>query len=79
MIYEVKKAGLSEEERRVLFACDWMVDHNETIRETAKAWGYPSTTFWRKIHFVCPELSPDLYDDVKKQIKINIRKRRKRK
>lgn len=66
---------LEEEEMHVLRACIWMVDNKTTIRETAKNWEYSPTTFWRRIHKECKELSPDLYSRVCHQILINLERR----
>lgn len=73
----VDRYALNEEELHVLYACEWMVDNKSTIRVTAEKWNYSSTTFWRRIHKECKELSPDLYRCVVKQIQKNLERRGK--
>lgn len=63
------------EEKLVITACYWMVKNKQTIRATAYHFHFSSTTFWRRIHFTCSDLSPALYKDVKKQLKENLKKR----
>ena len=62
-------------EKETILACYWMVDRKQTIRATAYRYIYSPTTFWRRIHFTCSDLSPSLYKDVKKQLKENLKKR----
>lgn len=76
--YEIpKKDCLSSEEMHVLYACHWMVDNHSTIRETAIHCEYSATTFWRRIHNECRQLSPKLYRCVVRQMKNNLEKRGK--
>ena len=63
--------NLDEEEKLVLRACIWMVDNQSTVRRTAANFGYSHSTFWRRIHKKCKELSPDLYKRVCYQMKVN--------
>lgn len=70
---------VNEEQMHVLYACYWMVENDASIRATAAKWEYSYATCWRRIHKECKELSPDLYEDVLKQIERNLRKRGKRK
>lgn len=72
--YELSKAyfDLTKEEIHVLSACYWMVDNRATIRETAENCEYSSTTFWRRIHNECKQLSPELYKLVVKQMHANL-------
>lgn len=72
-----EKDFLSDEEIHVLYACRWMVDNRSTIRETAENCGYSSTTFWRRIHNECRQLSPELYRCVVWQIEKNLERRGK--
>lgn len=64
------------EEQRVIMACSFYVKNESTIRETAKIFEYCYITLWRRMHNKCAELSPELYEDVKKQIKINVERSR---
>lgn len=76
--YEVpEKDRLSNEENYVLYACHWMVDNRSTIRETAVKYGYSATTFWRRIHNECRQLSPELYRCVVRQMQKNLERRGK--
>lgn len=76
--YEIpEKDCLSSEERHVLCACCWMVDNHSTIRETAEKYRYSATTFWRRIHNECRQLSPELYRRVMKQMQKNLERRGK--
>ena len=76
--YEIpEKDCLSSEEMHVLYACHWMVDNHSTIRETAVHCEYSATTFWRRIHNECRQLSPELYRWVVKQIQKNLERRGK--
>lgn len=76
--YEIpEKDCLSSEEMHVLYACHWLVDNHSTIRETAIHCKYASTTFWRRIHNECRQLSPELYRCVVRQMKNNLEKRGK--
>lgn len=76
--YEIpKKDCLSSEEMHVLYACHWMVDNHSTIRETAIHCEYSATTFWRRIHNECRQLSPELYRCVVRRMKNNLEKRGK--
>ena len=68
---------LEEEELHVLYACHWMVDNCSTIRETAIHCEYSATTFWRRIHNECRQLSPELYRCVVEQIQKNLERRGK--
>lgn len=72
--YEIAEeyTSLDEEQMHVLYACHWMVDNRSTIRETAKNCEYSTTTFWRRIHNECKDLSPELHECVLRQIKINM-------
>lgn len=67
---------LSKEEIKVLDACIWMVENRTSIRVTAKNCGYSKSTLHRRIHNECKELSLELYNLVKVQMKINIEKKR---
>ena len=77
--YEIAEeySYLEEEELHVLYACHWMVDNRSTIRETAVKYGSSATTFWRRIHNECRQLSPELYRCVVRQMKNNLEKRGK--
>lgn len=76
--YEIpEKEYLSSEEMHVLYACCWMVDNQSTIRKTAVNCEYSATTFWRRIHNECRQLSPELYRCVVKQMQKNLEKRGK--
>lgn len=76
--YEIaEKDRLSNEEKYVLCACCWMVDNRSTIRETAVKYGYSATTFWRRIHNECRQLSPELYRCVVRQMQKNLERRGK--
>ena len=76
--YEIpEKDFLSNEELHVLYACCWMVDNRSTIRETAEICGYSRSTFWRRIHNECRELSPELYRCVVRQMEKNLKRRGK--
>lgn len=70
---------VNQEELHVLYACHWMVDNRSTIRETARNCEYSTTTFWRRIHKECRELSPELYRCVVKQMKVNMENCKKKK
>lgn len=72
--YELTKNwyDMTEDEKTVVMACVSYAKHESTIRITAKLFGYSYTTLWRRMHNECAELSPDLYEDVKKRIKINM-------
>lgn len=72
--YEIAEeySYLEEEELHVLYACHWMVDNRSTIRETAANCEYSATTFWRRIHNECRQLSPELYRCVVKQMHANL-------
>lgn len=72
---EYRYSYLEEEEEHVLYACHWMVDNRSTIRETAVNCGYSATTFWRRIHNECRQLSPELYRCVVRQMQKNLKKR----
>lgn len=67
----VPKYELNKEETHVLEACVWLVDNRTTIRQTAINMEYSPTTFWRRIHNRCKELSPELYKVVCRQLKEN--------
>ena len=71
--YELTKNwyDMTVEENSVITACVFYVKNKSTIRVTAEKFLYSYTTLWRRMHNECAELSPDLYEDVKKQIKIN--------
>lgn len=73
--YELTKWDVTEEELRVLHACDWLVNNKSTIRVTAEKWDYSATTLWRRIHKECKEISPDLYKRVCYQMKLNLERR----
>ena len=76
--YEIpEKDYLSNEELHVLYACCWMVDNRSTIRETAVNCGYSRSTFWRRIHNECRQLSPELYRCVVRQMQKNLKRRGK--
>ena len=76
--YEIpEKDFLSNEELHVLYACCWMVDNRSTIRETAANCGYSRSTFWRRIHNECRQLSPELYRCVVRQMQKNLERRGK--
>lgn len=77
--YEIPEeySYLEEEELHVLYACYWMVNNRSTIRETAVNCGYSATTFWRRIHKECKQLSPELYRCVVRQMKKNLERRGK--
>lgn len=77
--YEISEeySYLEEEELYVLYACYWMVNNRSTIRETAVNCGYSATTFWRRIHKECKQLSPELYRCVVRQMKKNLERRGK--
>ena len=76
--YEIpEKDYLSSEEKHVLYACCWMVDNRSTIRETAEKCGYSRSTFWRRIHNECRQLSPELYRCVVRQMQKNLKRRGK--
>lgn len=77
--YEISEeySYLEEEELHVLYACYWMVNNRSTIRETAVNCGYSATTFWRRIHKECKQLSPELYRCVVRQMKKNLERRGK--
>lgn len=62
---------LSDKEKDVIIACIWLVDHRSTIRETAKYNQFAITTLWKGIHNDCKRISPELYDCVVRQMKIN--------
>lgn len=72
--FEISKSRyeLSEEEKHTLGACIWMIDNRSTIRETAKNCDYAPTTFWRRIHYKCKYLSPEIYKLVCKQMHANL-------
>ena len=72
-----EKDFLSNEELHVLYACCWMVDNRSTIRETAENCGYSRSTFWRRIHNECRQLSPELYRCVVRQMQKNLKRRGK--
>lgn len=67
---------LNDIEDHALGACYFMVSEKLTIRETAKYWDYSATTFWRRIHNECKELSPELYEAVVAQMRKNMQRRR---
>lgn len=67
---------MTNEELNVLDSCVYLVNNKSTIRITAWKYGYSSTTFWRRIHYVCKELSPELYKLVCDQLNINKHKGR---
>lgn len=69
---------LTLEESDILFACYWMVEHDATIRQTAKARGFSTTTLWRRIHKNCKEICPGMYSKVLDQIERNKKKPRTR-
>lgn len=75
--YKIKDSRLllTGEEMRVLHACCWMVEKEATIRKTAKEYGYTSSTFWNRIHRVCSDLSPELYEAVKSRMRENLERR----
>lgn len=73
----VSLSNLKEEELHVLYACHWMLDNRSTIRETSANCGYSATTFWRRIHNECRQLSPELYRCVVRQMKKNLERRGK--
>lgn len=76
--YEIPERDyLTTEEIHALYACHWMVDNRSTIRETAANCEYSTTTFWRRIHNECKQLSPELYRCVVRQIKKNLERRGK--
>lgn len=74
---EYRYSYLEEEELHVLYACHWMVDNRSTICETAVNCGYSATTFWRRIHNECRQLSPELYGCVVRQMQRNLKRRGK--
>lgn len=65
--------NLSYFEMGVICTCCWMVNNKETIRGTADHWVISSTTFWRRIHKECKDLSPDLYKAVCNQMAFNLK------
>lgn len=77
--YEIAEeySYLEKEELHVLYACCWMVDNRSTIRETAINCEYSTTTFWRRVHNECRQLSPELYRCVMRQIQKNLERRGK--
>lgn len=76
--YEIPdKTCLSSEEEHVLYACCWMINNCSTVRETAVNCDYSATTFWRRIHNECKQLSPELYRCVVKQMHNNLERRGK--
>lgn len=68
-----KYTSLTGEQIRTLDACIYY-SQGSTIRDTAQRYGISSTSFWRRIHNDCKEISPALYEEVKEQIKKNLRK-----
>lgn len=74
---KMKYTGLTSEDISVLYACYYLAFYKSSIRKTAKIHGYAPTTLWRRIHTTCKDISPTLYEDVKKQLKENKRKRRR--
>ena len=62
---------VSNEDMRILYACDWLVEQQTSIRKAAKYWGFSKSTLWRKIHKNCKDLSPELYKQVVKQLEEN--------
>lgn len=73
----VEPFSLTQEEYHVLYACNWLVDNKATLRETARNCEYSLTTLWRRIHYECRHLSPELYRCVCHQMKRNLEKRRR--
>ena len=70
--------NLVEEELHVLYACRWLILNHATIRETALNCKYSATTFWRRIHNECRQLSPELYKYVVIQMQKNLEREVKR-
>lgn len=68
---------MEDKEQDAIVACSWMVKNRSTIRETASIFSYAPTTFWRRIHNECRQLSPELYGRVVKQMKKNLERRGK--
>lgn len=78
MGYEIEgKDYVNSKELALLNACFWMVDNKETIRKTAENCYFAKSTLHYQIHHSLKYLSPDLYNEVKKQMKKNIKKRRR--
>lgn len=75
--YEITKLNflLDEEEIKCIEACIFMVENKTSIRATAKNCCYRKSTFHRRIHSMCRDLSPELYEVVKRQMKENLKKR----
>lgn len=69
-----KTKSLNERQMNILDACIYYSEEGSTIRDAAPKFGLSSTSFWRGIHNECKEISPELYEEVKKQIKRNLRK-----
>lgn len=69
--------NMSDDEKTVIVACVCMVRYKLTIRTTAMMFSYATTTFWKRIHNECKELSPDLYRCVVKQMKKNLERGQK--
>lgn len=62
---------LSDRQVDLLDACIWLVDNRSSIRLTAKNFCTSKSYLHRGIHGVLPKLSSELYNCVKKQLKIN--------
>lgn len=69
---------LTDKEYDLLDACYWMVENKATIRKTAENTDFSKSTLHYQIHHELKYLSPELYDAVKKQMKENIDRRRRK-
>lgn len=77
--YELEKYIISEKEWNILDASYWMVFNHATIRKTAENTNFSKSTLHYQIHHELKYLSPELYNAVKKQMKENMDRRRRRK
>ncbi len=73
----IKYSKLNNEYKRVLSACQFMVEQEASIRVAAFYYNFSTSTLWRRIHKVCKELSPVLYDKVVKRMSLNLERSRK--
>lgn len=62
---------LTVEDKELLNACVWLVDNAHSIRTTATNFCIPKSTLHSNIHSKLPKLSYELYNCVKRQLKVN--------
>ena len=71
LLDDVYSWELTVEDKEFLNACIWLIDNASSIRNTATNFCISKSTLHSNIHSKLPKLSYELYNLVKRQLKIN--------